>query len=577
MTIETILEDFVSSKEPGAIVLRGPWGVGKTYLWQQRIVSKLLAKPWDKRYSYVSLFGINSLTELKTALAVATDEFDLDARKRRRLTAAPTRWFWRAWQWVSDALGLIPRSGTGLSKLFDRIGFYLVRDRIVCFDDIERHGKHLEIKDFLGLVSYLSEQRGCRIVVILNDGQLDAEDQKVWDAHREKVFQGELTYAPSPAQTIELGLAEDTTAPWHESLRSSLLELGISNIRLVRRAAKFMHLALASVDGRQLRPETIESMARTVAMLVFSVHGRGVGGPPLSRVQRTSRLDMAVFAGKGEDTRTEEEKEWDRLISDYRIYLHTDLDQALVAMVLSGFPDSQLMRAGVDAVESNAELYARKQAWHDAWRLYHDTVSDNGPEIVEAFERTWPGVSENEHATNLQSAARLLRMLGRPDLATSFIRNWVEQRSGARIHELDARELHLLRKIDDPEILAAIEQVRARPAQQLPVREAFNLMRESGGYPDDAIAALAAAPVEALIDVIDVTVAEDLTSTIRRVLELRSNHADPNWVGASQKMQQACEQISARSPLAADRMKNWFGIEMRRFGDEGQTSDESAL
>lgn len=562
MTIETVLEDFVSSKEPGAIVLRGSWGVGKTYLWQQRIVSKLLAKPWEKRYSYMSLFGINSLAELKTALAVATEEFDQDAHKKRRLAAAPTRFFWRAWKWVSDALGLIPRSGAGFSKLFDRIGFYLVRDRIVCFDDIERHGKHLEIKDFLGLVSYLSEQRCCRVVVILNDGQLDAEDQKVWDGHREKVFQGELTYAPSPAQTIELGLGEDTTAPWYDSLRSSLLELGISNIRLVRRAAKFMHLALASIDGRQLRPETLESMARTVAMLVFSVHGRGVGGPPLSRVQRTSRLDMAVFTGQGEDTRTEEEKEWDRLISDYRIYLHTDLDQALVAMVLSGFPDTQLMRAAIDAVESNAELYARKQAWHNAWRLYHDTIAENAPQIVEAFERTWPGVSNYEHATNLQSAARLLRLLGRPDLATIFIQEWVAQRSGVRIRELDSRELHLLRRVDDPEILAAVEQARSRPAQRLPATEAFHLLQASGGYPDDAIAALAAAPVEALIDVIDGTVAEDLSSTIRRVLELRSNHADPNWVSASQKMQEACERIAARSPLAADRMKNWFGIEL---------------
>lgn len=566
MSIESVLTEFVSSTEPGAIVLRGPWGVGKTYLWQKKILPTLLAKPWEKRYSYVSLFGVNSLAELKTALAIATDEFDRDARRQKRLSAFATGWLWRLWPWGSDALGAIPRSGAALSKLFDRISFYLVRNRVICFDDIERHGKQLDLKDFFGLVSYLSEQRGCRLVVILNDGQLEAEDQKVWNSYREKVFQGELTFSPSPAQTVELGLAEDIGAPWHTPLRSALLELGVSNIRLVRRAAKFMHLASASIGDRPLGLETIESMARTVAMLVFSVHGRGVGGPPLNRVQRTSRLDMAVFAGKGEDKRTKEEKEWDRVISEYRIYLHTDLDRALIDMVVSGFPDSQAMCSAVEAVEANAAVYAHKQAWHQAWRLYHDTVAENGPEIVSAFERTWPAVSEYEHATNLQSAARLLRMLGQQDLATTFVQKWVEQRSGDRIRELDGRELHLFRTVDDPEILAAVDQAKAQPRKQLPAIEAFGLMRDSNGYPEEAIAAIAATPVEALIEVIDSTVSEDLTSTMRRILELRSNHPDPNWVGASHKMQQACEQIATRSPLAADRMKNWFGIEPPEAG-----------
>lgn len=560
MAIENILEDFVSSKEAGAIVLRGPWGVGKTYLWQHRVVSKLLEKPWKKRYSYVSLFGLNSLSELKVAVAVATEEFDSDARRQWRLTGSMIRFFWRVWRWASDLVAITPKSGLGLSRVFDRVGFYLVRDRIVCFDDVERHGKQLDMKDFLGLVSYLAEQRSCRVVVILNDGQL-GPDQATWDDHREKVFQGELTYAPSPSQTIELGLHEDASTPWYTPMRTALEELKISNIRLVRRAAKFMHLAMDTVDNKPLRTETFESIARALAMLVYAIHGRGAGGPPLKRIQGRTQINVAAIYGRAEDTRTEEEKEWDRVISDYRLYLHTSMDHTLVHMVQSGFPDKLSMGAAIEELDGNSELHARKQAWRDAWRLYHDTVAENGTAIVEAFERTWPGISETEHATNLQSAAGVLRMLGRPDLATQFIRQWVQERTGARIRQLDEQELHLFRKIDDPEILHEIEAARSQAGELMPAQKAFDMLGESRGYPDDAIASLAAASLDEIINIVDSTVADGLTSTIRKILELRTNHSDPNWVGASQKMQQICELIAARSPLAAHRIKNWFGIE----------------
>jgi len=458
-------------------------------------------------------------------------------------------------------LGVVPRTGAGLSKLFDRVGFYLVRGRIICFDDIERHGRQLDLRDFLGLVSYLSEQRDCRVVVILNDGQLDAGDQTTWESYREKVFQGEVNYSPTPEETIELGLEKDVSERWHASLRASLLELGISNIRLVRRSADFMKLAEDAIGGRTLRQETMDGMSRTVAMLVFSLHGRGAGGPPLERVKNAGRLDMAVYQGQREDTRSGQERDWDALISRYRLYLHSALDAALELMVKRGFPEGQALRKAIEEIESDNELNQRKRDWHRAWRLYHDTVSDNGAEIISAFEKTWPGVAAHEHPTNLQSAARMVRMLGRPDLASNFIRTWIDHRSGERVGELESHQLHMFDRVSDPEILEAVEVAKGRAAQTLSLQDAFDMFRATNGYPEKAIASFAEASVDEIVRFIDATVSEDMAGVLRRILELRSNHADPNWVGASQNVQHACELIAARSALAADRMRNWFAIE----------------
>lgn len=572
MTIENVLDSFVSSKEPGAIVLRGPWGVGKTYFWQHQIAAHLLSKPWEKRYSYVSLFGLNSLSELKVALAVATEEFDRDARNAKRLSQWWTKWFWQAWRWTSDVLPAVLRTGAGLSKLFDKVGFYLVRGRIICFDDIERHGNGLDLKDFLGLVSYLTEQRNCRVVVILNSGQLGSE-QEVWDQHREKVFHGEIKFEPSLSQTIELGLADDADEQWYPFLYAAFEELAVSNIRLVARAARFMHLAMATTNGEPIRDQTAASIARVVAMLVYSIHGRGAGGPPLERVLKRDLLNTAYGAKDG-DQRTTQQIDWDRVITGYGLHLYRSMDHALLAMVEAGYPDEETLGAAIREVECNADMQSRKEAWHNAWRLYHDTVAENGDAIVEAFEKTWPGVSDTEHASNLQSTARLLRMLGRPDLATKFIDEWVRQRSAGRFNELDDRELHLFRKIEDPELLAAVARASAQAHLNLDVQTAFGMMRESHGFPQAAIQALGEATVEDLVEVVDATVGEDLSPTIRRIVELGSTHGNPAWVSASQKMLEACRLIAARSPLAADRMMNWVGVDAR--GPDDETSGPGA-
>jgi hypothetical protein len=61
---------FLRGKEPSVLCVRGKWGVGKTYAWKA-MLEKATAEPDGiglERYAYVSVFGINSLEELKYAI-----------------------------------------------------------------------------------------------------------------------------------------------------------------------------------------------------------------------------------------------------------------------------------------------------------------------------------------------------------------------------------------------------------------------------------------------------------------------------------------------------------------------------
>jgi hypothetical protein len=67
--VENAIREFRSSSGPDVLCLSGRWGVGKTYAWNRYFKD---AQGEDKialkRYSYVSLFGIDSLAELKYSI-----------------------------------------------------------------------------------------------------------------------------------------------------------------------------------------------------------------------------------------------------------------------------------------------------------------------------------------------------------------------------------------------------------------------------------------------------------------------------------------------------------------------------
>lgn len=558
-SIASILEGFVSSKSAGAIVLQGKWGIGKTHLWRENVIKTVLAKPWKKRYSYVSLFGVNSLGELKTALAIATEEFDQELKHDQSFLTRARKQL-NKWQFlVPDAAAFVPKVGVSLARTIERIGFYLVRDRIICFDDIERKGDGLALKDFLGLVSFLVEQRKCRIVVVLNSGELDERDQATWSRMREKVFDGELTYQPSLTETVELGLVDVKDEPWCDALRTSLLTLSISNIRLVRRTVRFMGRAIDSCQSIHLASATQEHIAKALALMVFSVHGQGEDAPPIDLVMHRGFYALHFIEDKTGERSAAREK-WSDLLSKYGLYLHSKLDDTLLAMVENGYPDSGQLIMTAKLYEASWEQNARKNEYYEAWRLYHDTVADNGKEIIAAFERAWPPVSASESPNNLHGVVRVMRLLGRSDLATKFIQNWVRERKD-RPDELEPGNFNTFGYIDDKEIQDAVAEAREAAVRILPPKEAFLVMQGSEGYPNDAIASIAAASEPDLVQLLMAESGPDFTRTIKKLLNLPLNPAQPAWQEAAIKIRAVCQLIAASSPLNADRMKNWFDIE----------------
>lgn len=564
MSIEKTIEGFLSAKASSAIVLQGKWGVGKTYFWRHRILKDSTAEPWRQRYSYVSLFGINTLSELKSSLSVATAEFDIDAQTQWRLKRSLTRLWWRGQRWVGDLIQFVPNFGDKAGKLYERASFYAVRNRVICLDDLERRGSALDLRDVLGLVSYLVEDRNCRVVVILNNGRLSGVDQAIWNDNKEKVFHGELNYSPTLRETIALGLSDDYQEPWYKSAFSHLESLGVSNIRLVQRTSRALRLVVDSAGKEALHSATIDHISKALSLLSYSAFGSGDGAPPLDMVLRVTGQGRIVSAvGRSSKDATAQEKEFEEAIRKYGLYLYTALDHELVHTIREGFPDIDRLRAAVHEYQADAESRRLKDLWHDAWRAYHDTLQDNTGEIVAAMRKAWPPVSHMEAAHSLQSLARLLRFLGEYELASSYIRIWVEQRKPNGVREFDERVIQSFSPVDDEEILSLIADARAGLKEVILLEDAFKMwMEDDNRVPEDLVSVFAASTPDEIETVLLAVRSEHLVDGLRKIPTLRSRPNDTEWARAFGNFQAALKKISNDSGLADRRIATWIGGDM---------------
>ena len=136
--LKQILENNINNGKVGtAIAITGSWGVGKTYFWNTFRDNN----PLKKKYVYVSLFGLESLSDLKTHIYSNIEN--------NHSTIEIPRWIRGLPSILKDTR--VSQFGVNASaKVFDNLMFHQVKDAIICFDDFERMSNKLDIKDVMG-------------------------------------------------------------------------------------------------------------------------------------------------------------------------------------------------------------------------------------------------------------------------------------------------------------------------------------------------------------------------------------------------------------------------------------------
>ncbi|KAB0628399.1 KAP family P-loop domain protein [Acinetobacter gandensis] len=186
-----------------AISITGSWGVGKTFFWNSFLKAQSIKEQerkylplsvrlkhksfFDKKYAYVSLFGIENLSDLKAAISTnmssnyfnqeSTKNFEIPTFIKKGLTAL------REVKLTSSEYGI-----SSSARIFESVLYAQVKDAIICFDDFERMSNKLDIKDVMGLANQLKLERNCQVVLILDEDKAEGENKKKYAEYKEKLI-----------------------------------------------------------------------------------------------------------------------------------------------------------------------------------------------------------------------------------------------------------------------------------------------------------------------------------------------------------------------------------------------------
>jgi len=180
------------------IMLSGVWGVGKTHFWQNEIEPKVIEKlrEKDKTCTYISLYGKDSLSELKKEVFIRASTENVLLSKE-----VSTFGF--------EALSSIEESGLAIGKVLNAAkglnnhrksskGIKRLQDGgIICFDDFERKSKEIDLNDLFGFISQLAVDMKCKVVIILNSDVFEGEEANVFKTVKEKTVNKFFYFEPT--------------------------------------------------------------------------------------------------------------------------------------------------------------------------------------------------------------------------------------------------------------------------------------------------------------------------------------------------------------------------------------------
>ncbi|QLL11147.1 P-loop NTPase fold protein [Pseudomonas chlororaphis] len=174
--IDDYLDYYLTRDEPPryAVMLNGAWGVGKTYLLRSFLKDREIS---SEQYTYVSLYGLTSTTEIDDRIFTDTHKF---------LDSAPAK--------LVESIGRSALSYVSVeTDLSRKLFFKKFKKDIYIFDDLERC--EIPINNVLGYINEFVEHKDKKVLIIANEKEIKKPES--YQRIREKLVGKTLAVQPS--------------------------------------------------------------------------------------------------------------------------------------------------------------------------------------------------------------------------------------------------------------------------------------------------------------------------------------------------------------------------------------------
>lgn len=553
--VEAEVRRFLADPAPEVLCIKGKWGVGKTFGWREflrraRDDQKLALD----RYSYVSLFGLNSLDDLRYALferTVSGGDIGEDPTPLTFKSAMKDRDIWRKLRPIAEGAAGVFNLGSVTDALVKGATLF-VREQLVCLDDLERAGKDLGTREVLGLASLLKEERQCKVVLLLNDEQHD--DKEEFQRQLEKVADVTLTFEPSPSEAAEIAL--DAGEPIFEFLKPRFEELGITNIRVIKKIERLTRRLYTLLEGFEI--SIIEGAIATLVLSSWAVQQPKLG-PPLDFIRRYQALSIHFHFNK--DEKDPEFEAFQKLIDAYPFRHADDLDQAVIDGAERGFFVEEVVREAAEQAQAELKAQTRENALSRAWmELYHGSLSSDDDDFLDAVHAGAIEDAAYTSANNVNSAVYILRESGREEQAREVVAAYMEAHKGERPEFFDY-STHFVGDDRVEELLTdAFAEARRNYIDDRDPVETLRIIGKEQSWDQRDLILISQLTVDDFEVIFEALRGKDIKRCISMLQQMgRSGREESEQI--MEATTEALRRIGAKSPLRARKVAN-FGIEL---------------
>ena len=298
-----------------AIMLKGKWGSGKTHFINEY---KNVLKENNKKYIYVSLYGVTSYDEIETkflevlhpklynkktilagkiakGLLKTTLKIDLDDDGKSDGTIR------------SEA----PNLNTG-----DLLN---TKDYILIFDDLERCS--IDINDLLGYINYFVEHQEYKVILLANDEKFKSEEykdikEKLIGKTFEVISNTELAYDSFIKEIKENNLFID----YKDTIIKIYIQSGYNNLRVFRQVILDFDRFNQSINLNNFKKELVKNFV--TEYFIFAIENR-FQSYTISKFEKSNKDDKSSLEAyiNGNDTVPDKENIYSQFIKKYNSFL----------------------------------------------------------------------------------------------------------------------------------------------------------------------------------------------------------------------------------------------------------------
>lgn len=265
------LNSYIENPDPRyALMLKGKWGCGKTFL-VNRWIDETFKNPENKddvvlEPISVSLYGMTETDQITKAIDRQLHPFLYS--KFAKVGAGLLKIAGKVVLRTDLDLDRDGNKDATLSTSLDSLSFLASDDKdvkptslkLMVFDDLER--SHIPMKQLLGYINYFVEICGCHVVIVGDDTKVtEKEDKETLDEFKEKTVGKEFKVKPNIDAAVKSFVEELPVCEWLDSqcilIKNVFVASKCDNLRILRQCLYDFKIQYQTIDEKLLANDKI--------------------------------------------------------------------------------------------------------------------------------------------------------------------------------------------------------------------------------------------------------------------------------------------------------------------------------